>query len=333
MLFRIKVAIMSTFQELVENIKDPKEHQELRVSLIKEIQEVTKRKLVIYASDFNKSNPRIPNSINQLDLTAFSDLIENINDKKLDILIHSPGGSAEATEQLVSMLRENFKDIRFIVPRMAKSAATMLSLSGNSILMDDRSELGPTDPQVGIPVPGGINFVPAKAIINGFNKAKKIIEDEGADTLTAYLPMINKYDLHLFEICETSLKLAEDLVTQWLEHYMLYNYDDKTPLSEKISKKFLEHDDHKSHARPITITQAKKWGVVVEDMRDDNELRKSVWKLYCAIELFFDRSPAVKLYENAYGTSLMKNIPQQVVFEGPLVPPPDKRPESAKIAN
>lgn len=200
---------MSTFQELVEGIKDPKQHHDLRISLIKEIEEITKRKLIVYAADFNKSHPAVPNSINQLDLTSFSDLIEKINDDKIDILIHSPGGSAEATEQLVSMLRENFKDIRFIIPRMAKSAATMLALSGNKILMDDRSELGPTDPQVMIPVPGGIMFVPAKSILNGFNKARSIIESEGTDSLPAYLPMLNKYDLHLLEICETSLKLAE----------------------------------------------------------------------------------------------------------------------------
>lgn len=188
----------------------------MRISLIKEIEGITKRKLIVYAADFNKSHPAVPNSINPLDITAFSDLIENINEDKVDILIQSPGGLAETTEQLVSMLRENFKDIRFIVPRMAKSAATMFVLSGNKILMDDRSELGPTDPQVAIRGSGGVTFVPVKAVLNGFEKAKSIIEKEGTDTLPAYLPMINKYDLHLLEICETALKLADDLVNEWL---------------------------------------------------------------------------------------------------------------------
>lgn len=309
---------MSTFQELVEGIKDPKQHHDLRISLIKEIEKITKRKLIVYAADFNKSHPAVPNSINQLDLTSFSDLIEKIDDDKIDILIHSPGGSAEATEQLVLMLRENFKDIRFIIPRMAKSAATMLALSGNKILMDDRSELGPTDPQVMIPVPGGIMFVPAKSILNGFNKAKSIIESEGTDSLPAYLPMLNKYDLALLEICETSLKLAEELVREWLKKYMFEDKKEKEELAKEISGHFLEHDDHKSHARPITISKAKEWNLDVEDMRENKDLRDKVWKLYCAIELFFDRSAAVKLYENAYGTSLMKNFPQpQVILQGP----------------
>lgn len=309
---------MSTFQELVEGIKDPKQHHDLRISLIKEIEEITKRKLIVYAADFNKSHPAVPNSINQTDLTCFSDLIEKIDCDSIDILIHSPGGSAEATEQIVSMLRENYKDIRFIIPRMAKSAATMFALSGNKILMDDRSELGPTDPQVMIPVPGGIMFVPAKSILNGFNKAKSIIESEGTDSLPAYLPMLNKYDLHLLEICETSLKLAEELVREWLKKYMFEGKKEKEELAKEISGHFLEHDDHKSHARPITISKAKEWKLDVEDMRENKDLRDKVWKLYCAIELFFDRSAAVKLYENAYGTSLMKNFPQpQVIMQGP----------------
>lgn len=322
---------MSTFQELVEGIKDPKQHHDLRISLIKELEGITKRKLIVYAADFNKSHPAVPNSINQTDLTCFSDLIEKIDGDSIDILIHSPGGSAEATEQIVSMLRENYKDIRFIIPRMAKSAATMLALSGNKILMDDRSELGPTDPQVMIPVPGGIMFVPAKSILNGFNKAKSIIESEGTDSLPAYLPMLNKYDLHLLEICETSLRLAEELVREWLKKYMFEGRREKEELSKEISGHFLEHDDHKSHARPITISKAKEWKLDVEDMRENKDLRDRVWKLYCAIELFFDRSAAVKLYENAYGTSLMKNFPQaQVILQGhpPNIPKqPQEKPQ------
>jgi len=40
----------------------------------------------------------------------------------------------------------------------------------------------------------------------------------------------------------------------------------------------------------------------------------------------------VKLYENAYGTSLMKNIPQpQIVFQGsPPIPPQRPQPQPPK---
>ena len=112
---------MSTFQELVEGIKNPKQHHELRISLIKEIDGITKRKLIVYVSDFNKSHPAVPNSINPLDITAFSDLIENINEDKVDILIQSPGGLAETTEQLVQCYEKILKIFVLLYPEWQKA--------------------------------------------------------------------------------------------------------------------------------------------------------------------------------------------------------------------
>jgi ClpP class serine protease len=47
--------------------------------------------------------------------------------KDLDLIVHSPGGSPEATEAIVTYLRSKFNDIRVIVPQAAMSAATMLA--------------------------------------------------------------------------------------------------------------------------------------------------------------------------------------------------------------
>jgi ATP-dependent protease ClpP protease subunit len=69
------------------------------------------------------------------DMTGFQAVTQQIKGKKLDVLIHSPGGYPEAAEALVRILRRQFDDIRFIVPAFAKSAATMLAMSGNEILM------------------------------------------------------------------------------------------------------------------------------------------------------------------------------------------------------
>ncbi|MQY59252.1 MAG: hypothetical protein GH144_06555 [Clostridia bacterium] len=41
--------------------------------------------------------------------------------------------------------------MRFLIPHTAYNAATMLALSGDEILMDDRSTLGPIDPQIMMP--------------------------------------------------------------------------------------------------------------------------------------------------------------------------------------
>ena len=44
----------------------------------------------------------------------------------LDLILHSPGGSPEAAEAIVSYLRSRFSHIRVIVPQLAMSAATMI---------------------------------------------------------------------------------------------------------------------------------------------------------------------------------------------------------------
>lgn len=82
--------------------------------------------------------------------------------------------------------------------------------------MDDRSELGPIDPQIQI----NGNFVPAQTLIDGFEEAKKAILETGPDILPAYLPLLNKYDLHILQICENAKKLSEELVKDWLTKYM-----------------------------------------------------------------------------------------------------------------
>jgi len=85
-------------------------------------------------------------TIDLSDKDGFYEIIRNIDSDKVDIFLHSPGGTAEATESIVEMLRSKFKVIRFIITGAAKSAATMLALSGNSIMMDESAEMGPINP-------------------------------------------------------------------------------------------------------------------------------------------------------------------------------------------
>lgn len=277
-----------------------------RKEKIQEINKITGRDLLVYCSDLKKSHPS--GAITWEDKTCFADIIENLG-KNVDIIIHSPGGSAEATESVVGMLRENFEHIRFIVPNIAKSAATMMILSGNEILMDDRSELGPIDPQIQI----NGNFVPAQTLIDGFEEAKKIITEAGTDILPAYLPLLNKYDLHILQICENAKKLSETLVKKWMIDYMFNGQKDATIKAENIAKTLADHKNYLSHGRPVRIKEAQTMGIKVNDMRDNEKLRTKVWELYCILETLLDRTSIIKIYENNKGVFLAKHVPFQIV--------------------
>ncbi len=310
---------MSTFQSLLDNIKDGEQHKIARIESIKKIESLTKRPLMVYAANTRRGGFNVPNTIDDSDVTGFSDLIEGINSKEIDIFLHSPGGSAESTERIVNMLRVNFSHIRFLIPNAAYSAATMLALCGDEILMDERSTLGPIDPQIIITTPQGITSAPVQDILDGFERIRQIVkEDPGA--LGAYLPMLQKYDLHIFETCENAKILARSLAQDWLEKYMLKGLPDKKEKAAFIAGKLGEHKEYLSHGRTIGIQRCKELGLIIKNLKEIPPLRDELWRLYCLIEILFDRTQIVKLFENSHGTSWARNFIEQIV-QIPIAPP------------
>jgi len=134
-----------------------------------------------------------------------------------------------------------------------------LALSGNEIWMDDRSTLGPIDPQIIITTPSGVTSAPTQAILDAFSKVRDILKKE-PEALAVYLPMLQKYDLHIFEICENAQKLSSSLVQAWLESYMFNGVSDRKEKAEFIVNKFSNHRENLSHARTIGIHKVKEWG-------------------------------------------------------------------------
>lgn len=68
--------------------------------------------------------------------------------KEIDIVLYSPGGSADDAYRIIKMFRHNFTTVNIIVPFWAKSAATLLALGGSTIIMDEFGEFGPLDAQI-----------------------------------------------------------------------------------------------------------------------------------------------------------------------------------------
>ena len=74
---------------------------------------------------------------------------KNKDCEEIDFIINSPGGLADEAYKIIRTLRHNFKIVNIIVPFWAKSAATLLSLGGTKIIMDEFGEFGPLDAQLG----------------------------------------------------------------------------------------------------------------------------------------------------------------------------------------
>lgn len=168
---------MSGWQDIQNEIQAGKSEQRphgdydgVRRRKYQALKQITGRPLIIYATAFHHpAKARIASPYLAIDLSdkdGFYEVIRSVPAAAVDVFVHSPGGSPEATESIVKMLRSRFSDVRFIVTGAAKSAATMLVLSGNTILMDDSAELGPIDPQIRVKD----RFSPAGSIIEQFDR-------------------------------------------------------------------------------------------------------------------------------------------------------------------
>lgn len=73
----------------------------------------------------------------------------------LEILIHSAGGHAEVAYAAMNFFRKRAKNVNVLVPRLAKSAATLLCLGADKIYLGEFAELGPLDVQITDPFTRG----------------------------------------------------------------------------------------------------------------------------------------------------------------------------------
>jgi hypothetical protein len=74
--------------------------------------------------------------------------LANRSFERTDLLIHSGGGDINVAYQMIELLRMHSKVVRAVVPLYAKSAATLLCLGADEIVMDELAQLGPLDTQI-----------------------------------------------------------------------------------------------------------------------------------------------------------------------------------------
>lgn len=70
-------------------------------------------------------------------------------DMPIDLLLHTPGGIALASEQIAEALLRHKAPVTIFVPHYAMSGGTLIALAADHIVMDRNAVLGPLDPQIG----------------------------------------------------------------------------------------------------------------------------------------------------------------------------------------
>ena len=293
----------------------------VRRKYLASLSDKTMRNTILYATKWTQPgniDPRFV-TISEEDMQGFMEVIHGASGKNLDLILHTPGGSAEATAAIVSYLRSKFDNIRVIIPHAAMSAGTMLACASDQIIMGKHSSIGPIDPQMQLQTPLGFRSVPAQAVLDQFEKAKKECEDP--KKLGSWLPILNQYGPTLLVESQDALDLSKKLVSEWLEIYMFKGQENAKDLSAEIAKQLADHKEFKSHGYHISLDQAKKLKLNVDDLEKDQTIQDLVLSIFHATTHTFDSTAAVKIIENNKGKAFMKMIHSIVPMPSPTPRP------------
>lgn len=110
---------MPTWGEILRelNRSNPPDFDGVRRKYLRRLNEATGRAVILYASAWFESRPIPPADlqVSHRDIGGFMESVSNVNEREVDLILHSPGGSAEAAESIVEYLRNRFDHVRAII--------------------------------------------------------------------------------------------------------------------------------------------------------------------------------------------------------------------------
>jgi len=208
---------------------------------------------------------------------VFDDLRKKCSDgnDKLMVLIDSGGGDIHAAFNLASLFRKFSKEeLIFVVPRWAKSAATLLVCGGNKILMTPVAELGPLDPQITEMNPFEQrfeNFSPLH-VSSTLDLIRKELND-GNKELAGMLVKRLQFPLTLGSFVK-AIDIGRDYLGKLLKSRMLKGIEEGeiNRLAEKLTTGYADH------GFCINFEEARNIGLVVEELTGG--ILDLVWEIY-----------------------------------------------------
>lgn len=206
-------------------------------------------------------------SITHDDCIILDDLLNNLDPehpgtdgkkfKKITLFLHSGGGILEAAIKFVDIIKHYANSFDVIVPMMAKSAATLISLSSENLYMTPVSELGPVDPIVQSPTNPRIQ-VPARSIddlIKYYSREQKSAgTNEKTEVERILLKKIEELDTYVLGSYKSALAFS----TSQVEERLSTKIKDSNILKNAVYE-FTEK--HQSHSFPITFHKLQEYGI------------------------------------------------------------------------
>jgi len=209
------------------------------------------------------------------------------NADKIDLFIYSLGGDIMPPWRLVNLIREFSDSFNVLVPYRAHSAATMIALGADKIVMGRLGELSPIDPNIGTPfnpphpdVPNESKIeISVEDVFGYINLAKEKLEVTEQSNVISVLKMLTDkiHPLAIGAVYRTH-SLIRLLAAKLLGLHMDEDKEAKqiNQIVEDLVEKLYYHN------YLINREEAKKLGLKIDSPSD--ELEQLIWDLYSVYE-------------------------------------------------
>ncbi len=165
-------------------------------------------------------------------------------------------------------------ELTILVPDMAKSAATLLCLGADRIVMGPGGDLGPVDPQFQL---GGRALASAKEIVEAIDEAERRIADT-PETFPLFATLLADVNMLMVEQARSALARSEALVTEALSSNKRRNTRQVTALTTKLKEPLIS--DPASHSAVISADAARKFGLPAESIDPLTPEWEIIWALW-----------------------------------------------------
>lgn len=229
--------------------------------------------------------------------------------KELDLLIVSNGGDPTVAWRIVSNIRERVDKLSVLVPQAAFSAATMIALGADEIVMHPFGNLGPIDSQITTAKGrGGGKRFGSEDLTAALELARKVICEQDENhrdvMLEVFKIVCDEIDPLAIGFTSRSIQLTNAMARKMLSFHM--DNQDEAAI-EKIVAAL--HQDFFDHGYPISLTEAR--GIGLKASPPSQQVEQLLWKVWLEIE------EELELRKPFDFMRLVRNNPDCAVLFGP----------------
>lgn len=208
-------------------------------------------------------------------VTLLNECLDSVDPSKpLHLMLRSPGGDPETAIRLIRMCHGASSEFHIVVPEQAKSAATIMSLGADKIIMGPTSDLGPIDPQVLV---NGRGYVSAKDLIAAYDSALEMVASSPS-TATLHAAMLGGIEATTVQFARSALDRTGDIARQAIESNDRLTEEDVERRCKEIQGPLI--DNPKVHGAVVGAREAKTAGLTVEGLGMHDEQWKLIQKIW-----------------------------------------------------